>query len=491
MYLDQQLRIFGYHRMFGLLIALSILISVFGLFMVESIHAQSAMVTIEGKDSYSKIHVCLEGSNYRVYVRSTGLPNPAFKWVLQPSNAFIGYLGEQLDVAAPFIDLYYQTEGIAVITVILYRDREALRNNEEPLTSDSVSVEIASCNCANSDAIIDSPKSGQQIGGSAVIIGRAQHTQIEFYKLDIIYEDQITDANTPRIDNFALIKESKTGDLATLDTTLYPDGNYRLRLTVVDIPRKSEHRCERPVIIANNIPIRVESRPTINISDANLRAGPGTDFPINHTGTLGQVVAVIGQVTRNAESWYQLSDGNWILSNLVDNAPADIPPAQNVPELPAPPSPTPAPPSPTPTSPQINAPDENPTQTPDRQYEQGARLIVFLYESTIHSFKRCVYDAASSATFGCGMAPEDAIAKIIQEVEQTNRLVDNTTPTDKFKTIQRNLSATSITFDTVAKFLAQYVKDPDQAWLERAAHQLEKVEEEINKVNKGLTAIGQ
>ncbi len=397
-------------------------------------------------------------------------------------RSLISYFGNDSEVTNPFIDLHYETEGKVAITAILYRDREAIKNNEEPLTSDYVIVNIAACNCAYPDAIIDSPTLGQQIHDKFVINGRAHHPQLDFYKLEIIYEARKDDNNPPRKDWITSVFEPKTGDLGTVDTTRYPDGSYRLRLSVVDIPRTSEHYCEVPVTIANNTPIRVDSLPTVNVPDANLRAGPGTDFDITGSATPGQAVTIIGQITRNAQIWYQLSDGNWIISDLVDNAPSDIPSAQNVPDLSVPPSLTP--------TPSHTVVHEEPKQTPDWDYELNARIVVVRYEATIQLFRRCMYNALNDVTSDCNTA-EDIIADIIQQIDESKALVNNVTPNDKYKTVQDSFFTASIYFGTVAQVLAKYVEDSDQAWLERAAHQLEIAENEINKAKEGLTALRQ
>jgi endonuclease/exonuclease/phosphatase family metal-dependent hydrolase len=77
---------------------------------------------------------------------------------------------------------------------------------------------------------------------------------------------------------------------------------------------------------------------------ANLRGGPGTNYPVVGAAAAGQALAVVG---RNAAGdWLQLADGSWIAAFLVDGAPGALgsvaaPPAPPPPE--APPTSTPAP----------------------------------------------------------------------------------------------------------------------------------------------------
>jgi len=83
--------------------------------------------------------------------------------------------------------------------------------------------------------------------------------------------------------------------------------------------------------------------PKANVN-ANLRAGPGTNYPRIGGVKAGTPLTI---VARNpAGDWYQLEDGAWIFAELVDNAP-EVPVAQVIPTPPQP-TPTPVPPTPTP-----------------------------------------------------------------------------------------------------------------------------------------------
>ena len=68
--------------------------------------------------------------------------------------------------------------------------------------------------------------------------------------------------------------------------------------------------------------------PTITV-DANLRSGPGTEFPVIGGTITGDALTIVG---RNADaSWYRLSNGGWVLGRLVANPPAnaDVPLVDN------------------------------------------------------------------------------------------------------------------------------------------------------------------
>jgi hypothetical protein len=96
---------------------------------------------------------------------------------------------------------------------------------------------------------------------------------------------------------------------------------------------------------------------------ANLRGGPGTNYPVVGGAVAGQSLTVVG---RNAASdWLQLADGTWIAAFLVDNAPTGL----RMVEAPAPPvAPTAAPPAPAPAVEQRTTAAEAPAANCDPSY---------------------------------------------------------------------------------------------------------------------------
>jgi len=111
-------------------------------------------------------------------------------------------------------------------------------------------------------------------------------------------------------------------------------------------------------------------------SNANLRGGPGTQYPVLGTAAPGSLVALTGQ---NVEgTWYQTSTNGWVAAALVANAPPGLPivPPPPLPPPTATPLPTvvvvvptgaapPATPTPTPTiTPVLQAPPTTPTPAP-------------------------------------------------------------------------------------------------------------------------------
>ena len=88
---------------------------------------------------------------------------------------------------------------------------------------------------------------------------------------------------------------------------------------------------------------------TVN-TGANLRSGPGTDYPILAGLPAGQAITITG---RSADgTWFALSDGSWVFAELVSNPPADAP------VVAAPPVPAPAEAAPAEAAPAEAAPAE-------------------------------------------------------------------------------------------------------------------------------------
>jgi hypothetical protein len=73
------------------------------------------------------------------------------------------------------------------------------------------------------------------------------------------------------------------------------------------------------------------------ITNANLRSGPGLNFPVIGGLLAGRTVDIAGQ--NAAGTWYLLSDGSWIAAFLIANPPLNIP----IVESPQPPAPAPEP----------------------------------------------------------------------------------------------------------------------------------------------------
>lgn len=92
-----------------------------------------------------------------------------------------------------------------------------------------------------------------------------------------------------------------------------------------------------PVPTATSASTYTPVRPIAN-KVSNLRAVPGTNYAILGQASIGQQLTIVGQ--NSVGDWYQLSEGHWIASSLVTNAPVALPVVAS-PPTPVPPTPVP------------------------------------------------------------------------------------------------------------------------------------------------------
>lgn len=114
-------------------------------------------------------------------------------------------------------------------------------------------------------------------------------------------------------------------------------------------------------------PTLASAGPVVN-TNANVRGGPGTDFPIMASAQPGQELVLIGQDSTG--QWLQLANGYWIAASLVNNIPPNLPITAIAAQLSGS-NPTPAPTA-------ASAQETAPTATPSwRRVERG---IIFTSE---------------------------------------------------------------------------------------------------------------
>lgn len=107
---------------------------------------------------------------------------------------------------------------------------------DPPITSTQTSTDGA---CTDPDSVITSPKVGSILKGNIKIIGTARLANFDYYKIQIRQEgtgQQYSDLTVghQQIDN---------GLLAELDTSIFPNGEFWLRLVVVDATGNYPERC--------------------------------------------------------------------------------------------------------------------------------------------------------------------------------------------------------------------------------------------------------
>ncbi|HEC21596.1 MAG TPA: LysM peptidoglycan-binding domain-containing protein [Chloroflexi bacterium] len=103
--------------------------------------------------------------------------------------------------------------------------------------------------CTNYDSIITSPPVGAVLSGVVEFYGTARIPDFSFYKLEIREEGVSTSADY--VTFFTGYEPVVDGLLTTLDTRAWPDGQYWIRLVVVNSTGNYPERCAILYIIDN------------------------------------------------------------------------------------------------------------------------------------------------------------------------------------------------------------------------------------------------
>jgi hypothetical protein len=95
--------------------------------------------------------------------------------------------------------------------------------------------------CTNPDSVITAPRVGAVLNGQVEFYGTARIPNFAFYKLEIRRQGQSTAADYVTFHTGTITVTN--GLLATFDTGAWPDGEYWIRLVVVDTTGNYPERC--------------------------------------------------------------------------------------------------------------------------------------------------------------------------------------------------------------------------------------------------------
>jgi hypothetical protein len=107
---------------------------------------------------------------------------------------------------------------------------------------------VVAASCADSRAVISSPGVSQVIGGVTAISGAATHEAFQFYKLE--YAPGTNAAGGYTYFGGGQVQVAG-GVLGNFDTTALANGEYTIRLTVVDQVGNFPPPCDVPVVVQN------------------------------------------------------------------------------------------------------------------------------------------------------------------------------------------------------------------------------------------------
>lgn len=113
------------------------------------------------------------------------------------------------------------------------------------------------------------------------------------------------------------VPTSTSRPTATSQPTPLPERNQPPPPTLQPADTPTRQPQSTPTVAATQPPAPIVR------GNANIRSGPGTDYPIISSASINEQIDVIGQNT--AGDWLQLAGQGWIFAQLVDNVPSDLP----------------------------------------------------------------------------------------------------------------------------------------------------------------------
>lgn len=226
--------------------------------------------------------------------------------------------------------------------------------------------------------------------------------------------------------------------------------------------------------------------PTVT-TDANLRSGPGTEFPIIGGTITGQVLEI---VARNADaSWYLLSNGGWVAAFLVSSPPA----AATIPLFN--PDQPPAPTSPITTTTAITPTTSSTTTTPlsvaDRLYLLDGAEVTARYTTALAAIDGLVKQTAADATLINNQAWVAEMNTAISLLTVTGDRVRALIPPARFATIHASLVQAATAYNRAAGLLSTAVNQASVAQLEEAVAEITRGNDSLSQATLALQAANQ
>ena len=242
-------------------------------------------------------------------------------------------------------------------------------------------------------------------------------------------------------------------------------------------------------------------------TDADLRAGPGTEFPIIGGTIAGQAINIVG---RNADStWFRLDNTGWVFGELVANAPAP----ETLPVVNADGTPVEAPveaPATTPTStPGGSLGGLLPTPTPQpagtnagttagavadtgaANYLASAQEIVVQYDGILTTVDGLIRQARQDATVLADPNWANRVNAAVALLRRTSATVGELQAPAGMDAVQQALLAAATQYTTVADTLTQVASTGTPAQLGAADSAIEAANTALTAAETAITQAGQ
>lgn len=222
-----------------------------------------------------------------------------------------------------------------------------------------------------------------------------------------------------------------------------------------------------PILVPTATPQPVATpAPSVTVN-ANLRAGPGTEFPIIGGTIAGQTINIVG---RNAAGdWFLLDNTGWVSAGLVANPPnpATVPvtaPGQALPAVPVTTTPITAPTTLTTTAPVTPVV----LSVADNLYLIDANELIARYERGLADIDGLLTQAGQNTALLQNQQWLQSMTTAIALVRATNTRVRGLTVTPLLTGVQADLVRAADAYDTATTFLTQGLDQGDTASFDQA-----------------------
>lgn len=261
--------------------------------------------------------------------------------------------------------------------------------------------------------------------------------------------------------------------------------------TVITEPVAATPEAPSPILLPTPTPVPPPVLPSVTVN-ANLRSGPGTDFPIIGGTIAGQTINIVARSA--AGDWFLLDNGGWVASFLVANPPniVDVPVFD--PTAPAPVAPV-AEPAPVTETVAVTTPATTAPTTPlvlgvlDNLYLVDVTEVIARYDRALDEIDRLITQAGQNEALLQDTQWVQSMTTAIALLRAADARVRTLQPTPQLQLIQTDLAAAATAFDAAAVLLAQGVDRADPASFDAAFAQITQGNARLASASSRLEAL--
>jgi uncharacterized protein YraI len=234
--------------------------------------------------------------------------------------------------------------------------------------------------------------------------------------------------------------------------------------------------------------------PTVTV-DANLRSGPGLEFPIIGGTITGQELTIVAR--NEAGDWFLLDNGGWIASFLIANPPAitDVPLFD--PNQPPPVTEPITPTTPITTTETVTTTDSAaptpaapaPLGVADRLYLVDVDELLERYDNSLTEIDDLLVQASQNQPLLQDAQWVQSMTTAIALLRATNTRVQGLAPTTLLQPVQDRLAQAATSYEAAATLLSQGMEEQDTTLFDEAFIELARGNARLDSANDLITAL--